>query len=72
MVLLQVALYIGETCRYLLAQPVTSDEKNHSIRMMVGLGLKKEIWAEFKKRFNIKHIAEFYGSSEGNVQICKI
>lgn len=38
---------------------------------MIGLGLKKEIWAEFRERFNIKKIGEFYGSSEGNAQICK-
>ena len=66
-----VALYIGETCRYLLAQPVKQEEKQHRIRMMLGLGMRKEIWNEFVERFKIKKIAEFYGSSEGNINICE-
>ncbi|MHA1256116.1 MAG: long-chain-acyl-CoA synthetase, partial [Promethearchaeota archaeon] len=32
----------------------------------IGNGLRPEIWKDFKKRFDIPFIAEFYGSSEGN------
>ena len=67
----QIALYIGEVCRYLLAQPKSDTEKKHSLRMMLGLGLKKEIWSEFCERFEVQKIAEFYGSSEGNINLCK-
>ena len=34
---------------------------------MMGNGLRPDVWHEFKSRFGIKRIAEFYGSSEGNV-----
>ena len=36
-------------------------------RRIVGNGLRPDIWLDFKKRFGIKRITEFYGASEGNV-----
>lgn len=59
--------YIGELCRYLLNQPETPAEKNNSLRCMIGNGLRPSIWAEFKARFGIEQITEFYASSEGNI-----
>ena len=35
--------------------------------MVVGNGLRPDIWDEFKQRFAIEHICEFYGASEGNL-----
>ena len=35
--------------------------------MCVGNGLRPQIWSSFTKRFGIAKIAEFYGSTEGNV-----
>ncbi|KCZ93462.1 long-chain-acyl-CoA synthetase [Hyphomonas johnsonii] len=60
-------VYIGELCRYLLNQPVGPNERAHKIRTGFGNGLRPEIWAEFQERFNINHLCEFYGSTEGNV-----
>ena len=34
---------------------------------MMGNGLRPDVWHEFKRRFGIQRVAEFYGSSEGNV-----
>jgi fatty-acyl-CoA synthase len=34
---------------------------------MVGNGLRPELWEAFQQRFGIRHICEFYGSSEGNL-----
>ncbi|WP_457787407.1 long-chain-acyl-CoA synthetase [Pseudomonas sp. PL-6] len=59
--------YIGELCRYLLNQPETDIEKNNSLRCMIGNGLRPSIWAEFKQRFSVEQITEFYASSEGNI-----
>lgn len=59
--------YIGELCRYLLNQPVSAEEQNNSLRYMIGNGLRPAIWAEFKQRFGIEKITEFYASSEGNI-----
>jgi len=63
------AQYIGEICRYLLNTPNCEQEKLHKVRLMFGNGLRPEIWEDFVKRFNIPHIAEFYGSTEGNSNI---
>lgn len=57
--------YVGEMCRYLMNQPASPDDLNNSVRVVIGNGLRPEIWKDFKKRFDIPFIAEFYGSSEG-------
>ncbi|NHN56318.1 long-chain-acyl-CoA synthetase [Calidifontibacter sp. DB0510] len=60
-------VYIGELCRYLLAQPERPVDKQHKVRVVVGNGLRPDIWHEFQERFGIKRIAEFYGASECNI-----
>lgn len=45
-----VTQYIGEICRYLLAQPEKPQDKQHHIRMMFGNGLRPQIWTEFSQR----------------------
>ncbi len=60
-------IYIGELCRYLLNVPATADDHHNPLISMMGNGLRPDVWHEFKARFGIKRIAEFYGSSEGNV-----
>jgi acyl-CoA synthetase (AMP-forming)/AMP-acid ligase II len=57
--------YVGEIPRYLLNQPKTENDGNHTLKKMLGLGLKLNIWNEFKNRFNIEHIYEYYSSTEG-------
>lgn len=59
--------YIGELLRYLLNQPASPQDKNHKVRLIVGNGLRPEIWAEFEERFGIERIYEFYGASESNI-----
>lgn len=60
-------IYIGELCRYLLNTPARKDDYKNSLGTMMGNGLRPDIWCEFKERFGINRVAEFYGSSEGNV-----
>ena len=67
-----VFLYIGELCRYLLNSPVTEEEKNNLLSMCVGNGLRPEIWDAFKERFGINKVAEYYGSTEGNLAFMNI
>ena len=62
----KVAFYIGELCRYLLAQPERPTDTQHKIRMLIGNGLRPQIWANFTRRFGIENIGEFYGSTESN------
>lgn len=61
--------YIGELCRYLVNSPIHSLERAHKIRLVVGNGLRPDVWNVFQKRFNIPYILEFYGSTEGNVSM---
>jgi citronellyl-CoA synthetase len=59
-------IYIGELCRYLLAQPERPNDGNNPLIKMTGNGLRPDIWMEFKRRFAVPQIYEFYGASEGN------
>jgi fatty-acyl-CoA synthase len=59
--------YIGEFCRYLLNSPAHPKERAHRLRLLCGNGLRPDIWHEFKERFRIPEIIEFYAATEGNV-----
>eukprot|EP01006_Ploeotia_vitrea_P060785 TRINITY_DN76549_c0_g1_i1.p1 TRINITY_DN76549_c0_g1~~TRINITY_DN76549_c0_g1_i1.p1 ORF type:complete len:642 (+),score=362.93 TRINITY_DN76549_c0_g1_i1:49-1974(+) len=60
-----IVQYIGELCRYVLAVPPSPEDGNNRVRLAVGNGLRPEIWGEFKRRFNIGQIGEFYAATEG-------
>lgn len=66
---LQIAQYIGEMCRYILAVKPKPTDTQHKLRMIYGNGLRPQIWSEFVERFNIPKVAEFYGATEGNANI---
>ena len=59
-------IYIGELCRYLLLQPEKPDDGDNPVVKCLGNGLRPDLWMEFKNRFNIHRICEFYALSEGN------
>ncbi len=59
-------VYIGEFLRYLMSRPPELDDKQNPVRTIVGNGLRPDIWVDFKERFGIERIGEFYGASEGN------
>jgi acyl-CoA synthetase (AMP-forming)/AMP-acid ligase II len=59
--------YIGELCRYLLNQPQRPDDRDNPVKKIVGNGLRPDIWKEFKQRFGIDEVYEFYAASEGNI-----
>ena len=61
--------YVGELCRFLLATPPHKLEREHKISWMVGNGLRPEVWEGFVNRFNIPHVIEFYGATEGNASL---
>ncbi len=56
--------YIGEICRYLYNQPEKPTDRKHYIKKVVGNGLRNEMWRDFKRRFGINQIFEFYGATE--------
>jgi fatty-acyl-CoA synthase len=61
--------YIGELCRYLLHAGANPLETQHRIRVCCGNGLRADIWDDFKSRFRIPRILEFYAATEGNVSL---
>jgi acyl-CoA synthetase (AMP-forming)/AMP-acid ligase II len=65
-------VYIGELLRYLLALPASAGDQDHNVEKIIGNGLRPDIWMDFKNRFNIPRIHEFYGASEGNTAFVNI
>ena len=64
--------YIGELCRYLVNSAPHPRERDHRIRACFGNGLRPDIWNNFKTRFHIPQILEFYAATEGNASIYNI
>jgi fatty-acyl-CoA synthase len=62
-----VMVYIGELGRYLVNQPPSPLERSHSIVKGFGNGLRADVWHELVERTGVRHLVEFYGSTEGNV-----
>lgn len=59
--------YVGELCRYLIDQPAAVEDRQHSVKKMIGNGLRPGAWSAFKTRFGIEHICELYAASDGNI-----
>jgi fatty-acyl-CoA synthase len=64
--------YIGELCRYLLHSEPHPHEMEHRIRMCCGNGLRADVWDDFKNRFRIPQILEFYAATESNVSLFNV
>ena len=47
-------------------------DKAHHVTRVLGNGLRPDIWMEFKNRFGIGRVHEFYGASEGNTGFVNI
>ena len=56
--------YVGEICRYLLHSPESKYEHMHTAKIAYGNGLRPDIWQDFRKRFNLEVIGEFYAATE--------
>ena len=65
-------VYIGELCRFLLNQPASPADRDHSVQAMLGNGLRPDIWQAFKQRFGVRRIYELYGASEANIAFFNI
>jgi acyl-CoA synthetase (AMP-forming)/AMP-acid ligase II len=65
-------IYVGELCRYLLNAPPAPDDRDNRLRVIIGNGMRPEIWDEFQRRFAVAHICEFYGASENSLAFVNI
>lgn len=65
-------IYVGELLRYLNNMPRSSSDADNPLHTIMGNGLRPDIWDDFKQRFGIKRITEFYSASEGNFAFANI
>jgi fatty-acyl-CoA synthase len=61
--------YIGELCRYLVASPPHPQERQHTLRLCCGNGLRADVWQEFQSRFGIPEILEYYAATEASFSL---
>ena len=66
-----VVFYVGELCRYLVSAPEVSNERNHSIRLFIGNGLRADVLESVKTPLRTSTGVHFYGS-EGNVVLANL
>jgi fatty-acyl-CoA synthase len=57
-------VYVGEMCRYLLHAPKSDYDRQHTIRVAIGNGLRGDVWGPFKERYQLPWISEFYSATE--------
>lgn len=65
--------YIGEMARFLVQAPPDPhhpDEKQHTLRVVYGLGITAPVWRAFRNRFGVPWIVEYYSASEATASIC--
>ncbi|KAK5647257.1 hypothetical protein RI129_002149 [Pyrocoelia pectoralis] len=66
-----MAQYIGEMCRYILSTPYDETIK-HNVKYIIGNGLQQSIWKTYVEKFKIEKVYEFYGATEGNIQLVNV
>ena len=69
---ISVCQYIGEICRYLLNTPAQADDRQHSLRILVGAGLTADVWTRFVERFGITDVFEGWGATESNCNLLNV
>ena len=67
-----VVTYVGELCRYLVNNEPSPMERDHSLRLLVGNGMRADVWEQVLERFGRVRVIEFYGSTEGNVVLANL
>jgi fatty-acyl-CoA synthase len=67
-----IVQYIGEICRYLLNAPPQPNDREHSLRCMLGAGLTMESWTRWIERFGEVDIYEGWGSTEANTAVINV
>ncbi|MGH8259037.1 MAG: long-chain-acyl-CoA synthetase [Steroidobacteraceae bacterium] len=61
--------YIGELCRYLATSAPHPREREHTLRLCCGNGMRADVWERFQERFAIPRILEFYAATEANFSL---
>lgn len=58
--------YIGELCRYLINAPPNPQDCKVKLKAVMGNGMRPDVWVQFKARYAIHRVVEFYGATEAN------
>jgi acyl-CoA synthetase (AMP-forming)/AMP-acid ligase II len=66
-----VMLYVGELLSYLLNKDEEGSFKS-SLKLLIGNGLRSELWETVKIKYHLRRITEMYGSSESPVVFTNI
>jgi len=61
-----ICQYVGEICRFLLTVPPQHNDRDHTLKKMVGAGMAPEVWEQWVQRFGEFDIFEGWGSTEAN------
>ncbi len=56
-----ICCYVGEICRYLMNQPIKSDDSDNPLKKIIGNGLRPDIWKDFKERLEFPRSMKFMG-----------
>ncbi len=65
-------VYIGEMGRFLMNCDPKAEERHHKITRCFGNGLRADVWRELVQRTGISKVYEFYGATEGNVNLLNL
>jgi acyl-CoA synthetase (AMP-forming)/AMP-acid ligase II len=65
-------IYVGELGRYLANAPPSDADRRHSVRRIIGNGLRQDLWPTMRERFGIEKILEFYAATEGNAETANL
>jgi acyl-CoA synthetase (AMP-forming)/AMP-acid ligase II len=55
--------YVGEMCRYLLSAPPSPRDRDHTVRLVFGNGMRPDVWNRFRERFGVDTVAELYAAT---------
>ena len=64
--------YVGEICQFLLSQPPRPADRAHRVRIMMGTGMRQDMWRPFQARFGVRRIVESYGATEANTSLMNL
>ena len=67
-----VGTYTWTMLRDLVEAPPNPNERHHPVRLFMGSGMPKGLWARVVERFAPARIVEFYASTQGEVVLANV
>jgi putative long chain acyl-CoA synthase len=67
-----VGTYTWTMLRDLVEAPPNPNERHHPVRLFMGSGMPRGLWARVAERFSPARIVEFYASTQGEVVLANV